>query len=47
MNPKYNDKISNKSNFDDFESNNRNKFICTFHFVQNNSNCNSKNNRNK
>lgn len=22
MNPKYNDKISNKSNFDDFESNN-------------------------
>lgn len=30
MNPKYNDKISNKSNFDDFESNNRNKFMKVF-----------------
>ena len=30
MNPKYNDKISNKSNFDDFESNNRNKFMKYF-----------------
>ena len=30
MNSKYNDKISNKSNFDDFESNNRNKFMKVF-----------------